>query len=117
MGFLDKQIKKIEEKCKEELKTLLLEDETLEKFYLVKEDYCAITNLRLIFVDNSFTSSKKATTGVPFNKISFVSLKKGGTFTISKDVIVHVGNKDIEIDLYDTNQAIEIFKIISKKIL
>lgn len=116
MGFFDGQLEKIKVRAKTEVEGLLLNNEAIEHFYVVKEDYCAVTNKRLLFVDNSI-SSKKATSGIPFNKINAVSLKRGGTLSISKEVIVLVGSKEFEIDLYSSEDAIEIFKLISERIV
>lgn len=117
MGFLDNAREKLKETAKKEVDTLLITGESIEKFYMVKEDYCALTNKRLLFIDKSFASSRKASTGIPFSKINSVSLKKGGAFSISKEVIVTVGSKDLEIDLWDANEALEIFKAISERIV
>ncbi len=117
MGFLDNAREKLKETAKKEVDTLLITGEIVEKFYMVKEDYCALTNKRLIFIDKSFTSNRKASTGIPFSKINSVSLKKGGAFSISKEVIVTVGSKDLDIDLWDANEALEIFKAISERIV
>lgn len=116
MGFFSNAVAKIEEAAKQEIETLLIEGEQVESFYVVKEDYCCLTNKRVIFVDKSMTSSKKSTTGIPYGNISAVGLNKGGAFSISKEVVLLIGSRQVEIDLYDTAQATEIFKTISTKI-
>lgn len=116
MGIFDNITKKAEESAKAELEKLLLDNENITFFSLAKEDYCALTNRRLLFVDKSFSSSKKATTGVPFTKISSVSIKKGGAFSITKEIIITVGSKDIEIEMYDETKSVELFKLISERI-
>lgn len=116
MGFFENQLEKIKSKALKEVEALLFENEKIDNFYLAKEDYCATTNNRLIFVDNSITS-KKSTVSVPYNKITAVSLKRGGSFSISKEVIVLVGSKEYEIDTYSTEDAIELFKFLAQKTL
>lgn len=116
MGILSNAKEKLQQQAKQELETLLFDGETIQQIYLVKEDYCAITTSGLIFIDKKLISSKKASTKVPFSKISSVSLKKGGAFSISKEIVIQVGSREMEIDLYDADEALQIFRIVSKRI-
>ncbi len=116
MGFLDSITTKITEKANQELTKILPEGETVLKIYIVKEDFCALTEKRVVFVDKKLVSSKKTLTSVPFSKINFVALKRGGFLSISKEVIIGTGGLALEIDTYDGEQAYEIVKEISKKI-
>lgn len=116
MGFLDSITAKITEKANQELTKILPEGETVLKIYIVKEDFCALTEKRVVFVDKKLVSSKKTLTSVPYSKINFVALKRGGFLSISKEVIIGTGGLALEIDTYDGEQAYEIVKEISKKI-
>lgn len=114
MGFFDKQLEKIKNRAIIEAESLLIDGEIIEEFYVVKEDYCALTNKRLLFIDNNI-SGKKLSSGIPYNKINAVSLKKAGS--ISKEIVVLVGSREFEICLYSTEDAIKIFKKITERIL
>lgn len=117
MGFFDNIQDKQQQKLKIELEKFLLEDEIIDHFFMAKEDFGALTDKRLIFVDKSLFSNKKSIVGVPFKKINAVGVKRGGTFSISKEIIIMIGSQALEIDTYDENQAIDIYKRISSKIL
>lgn len=116
MGLLN-QIRNAANGGEKELQELLLDNEKPEKLFTAKEDFCAITDRRLIFIDKDLMTKKKAVTGTPYSKISSVSLKRGGALSFQKEVIVQIGSREVEIELYDKNQALELFKSISEKII
>ncbi len=53
MGFFDNIQDKQQQKLKIELEKFLLEDEIIDHFFMAKEDFGALTDKRLIFVDKS----------------------------------------------------------------
>ena len=116
MGFFDNAQLKIKENAERELAKILPEGEVVIEMYIVKEDFCALTSKRVVFVDKKLVSSKKTLTSVPFSKINFVALKRGGFFSISKEVIIGTGGLALEIDTWDGEQAYEIVRKISEKI-
>ena len=116
MGFLDNIVDKQNQKLRTELEKFLLSGEEIEDFFVAKEDFGALTNRRLVFVDKSLIGSKKSIMGVPFSKISAVGVKRGGAFTASKEIVIMVGSHAMEIDTYSEKQAIDIYKKISEKI-
>lgn len=103
-------------RIEDELNAYLLNGETIESTFQAKEDFGCITNKRLIFMDNSLTSSKKAVIAVPFSKITYVGLSRGGFMSFSKDVIVTIGSHTTTIDTYSSETALGLFKAISEKI-
>lgn len=116
MGLFDNLQQKVSDNAKKELEKILPETDTIDKIYIVKEDFCALTDKRVVFVDKKLVSSKKTLTSVPYSKINFVALKRGGFLSISKEVIVGSGGLTLEIDTWDGDQAYEIVKEISKRI-
>lgn len=120
MGFLDNLKENLQDKvsgnAKKELDKILPEGENIIKIYVVKEDFCAITDKRVAFVDKKLLGSKKTLTSVPFSKINFVALKRGGFLSISKEVIIGTGGLTLEVDTYDGEQAYEIMREISKRL-
>lgn len=117
MGFFDKVNNKIEENLKNQLASFLLPGEQVEHFFIAKEDFGALTDKRVIFVDRKITSSKKTIIGIPYPKISGAGLTKGGAFTITKEVVIMVGSHSMEIETYNEQQALEIFKRITERII
>lgn len=117
MGFLDNLTEKQNKKSRTELERFILDGEQIEFFFAVKEDFGAITDKRLVFLDKSLFGNKRSIIGIPFSKISAVGVKRGGAFSPSKEILVTVGSHIIEIDTFDENQAIEIYKQISARIL
>ncbi len=95
----------------------LLPEENVIYTKSVKEDFICLTEKRLVFVNANLLSSKKGITSIPYNKITGVSLEKGGMMSFSKNVIVWVGSKDIVIDTWSTEAALELFRLLSEKTL
>lgn len=116
MGIFDNAQQKVRANAQLELEKILPTGELVEELYLVKEDFCALTAKRVVFVDKKLVSSKKTLTSVPFAKINFVALKRGGFLSISKEVIIGSGGMALEIDTWDGEQAYEIVRKISEKI-
>jgi len=116
MGMFDNLQNKQQENANKELQKILPEGENIVKIYMVKEDFCAITDKRVAFVDKKLVSSKKTLTAIPFTKINFVAVKRGGFLSISKEVIIGSGGFTLEIDTWDGEQAYEIVREISKRI-
>ncbi|MDY0102812.1 MAG: PH domain-containing protein [Lentimicrobium sp.] len=116
MGLFDGFDAKIQKQAREELAMILPDGEEIEKVYIVKEDFCAFTSKRVVLIDKKLIGSKKSLTAIPYSKINFVALKRGGMFTISKEVIIGTSGAQLEVDTYDTAQAYEIMKKISGKI-
>lgn len=95
----------------------LLSGENVVYTKSVKEDFICLTEKRLIFVNANLLSSKKGITSIPYSKITGVSLEKGGMMSFSKNVIVWVGSKDVVIDTWSTDAALELFRLLSEKTL
>lgn len=115
MFNLDKQREKAIESAKQEIAPFLIEEEEVETIFPLVEDYIAFTNLRAIFVDKQFTSSKKSISSVFYEKITSLSLSKGGFMKLSKEFQIGVGSKGFEFKLYDENHVAEIYKFLSRK--
>lgn len=104
------------EKIKQEVSRVIPPGEEIKQIFAVKEDFCAFTEKRIVFVDKKLLGGKKTLTAMPFSKINFVSLKRGGFLSISKEVIIGTGGITLEIDTWDGDQAYTIMQEISKKI-
>lgn len=116
MGFIDDQNKKNEAKAKAEVENFLLEGEQLEDIYMNVEDYIAFTDKRMVFVDKSLMSSKKAVHSIPYQKLITVSFLKGGTFSIAKEIEVAISGHTYEIKAYDDKKALTIYKKLLTKL-
>ena len=108
MGIFGNLSEKVEKQARQELSGILPEGEEIENIYIVKEDFCAFTPKRVVFVDKKLISSRKTVTSIMYNKINFVALKRGGTFSISKEVVIGTSGANLEIDTWDSKQAYEI---------
>lgn len=135
MGFLKdaaaKNQKKLEESIKKELEIakrngesfkpqlepFIVESESIEQIYSSGMDFCAFTNKRIIFVDRKLISSKKSVTSVFYSKINFVAFQQGGTFSISKEVILGVSGNTLSIETWSTAVSQEIYREINKRIV
>lgn len=121
MGFLSKAKQamdtKLDDKVKQELALYILPSENIEHIFRAKEDFGALTNKRIIFMDKSLIGSKKTVIGVPYGKINAVGLNKGGFMSFSKEVVITIGSKVTEIDTYNSDMAIELYTKLSEKIV
>lgn len=117
MGFLTNISEKQIAKAKEELALILPDEEEIEKVFIVKEDYCAITPKRVILIDKKLIGTKKALVTIPYSKINYVALKRGGMFSISKEVVIGTSGHNMEVDTYNLEEAYQIAKIISERIV
>lgn len=117
MGILSNIKQKAVANGQEKLEPYLLPGEEVEHIFMAKEDFGVITNKRFLFMDNKMFSSKKAVTGVPFNKISSVGMEQGGFLKMGKEVLVTVGSHTTEIETYDAKEALELYKHLSAKIV
>ena len=95
----------------------LLDGENVIFSKSVKEDFICLTEKRLVFLNANLLSSKKGITSIPYSKITGVSLEKGGLMSFSKNVIVWVGSKDVVIDTWSNEAALDLFKLLSEKTL
>lgn len=116
MGFLDDQNKKNEAKAKEEVTSFLLEGESIEEIFLNIEDYVAFTNRRLIFIDKSLASSKKAVHSIPYQKLITVAYLRGGFFSLAKELEIAISGHTYEIKAYDNAKAMAIYKKLMGKL-
>lgn len=102
----------------QEVSKLLVQGEQLEHLYASVFDYASITSHRLLFVDKHHKETLKTmVVGVPFRNITGVCLKRGGMLSFTKTVIIQVGNRDIDIDFFSSDDALELFKNLSSKVL
>jgi len=116
MGFLDDQNKKVAEKARLEVNSFLLDDENLEEIFMNSEDYVAFTNKRMMFIDKSLMSSKKAVHSIPYNKLITVAYLKGGTFSLAKEIEIAISGHTYEIKAYDDKKAMSIYKKLLSKL-
>lgn len=121
MGFLkdiaENAKNKQADEAKKVLSNILLSDETIDFFMVAKEDFVCCTNKRLIFLDRGAFSSKKVITAVRYSNIQFISfVKDAGAFTISKNVIISIGGRLVDIDFYSEKDANEVYIEISRRI-
>lgn len=106
----------LSDNTKKELLNILPDTDILEHVYSIKEDFCAITNKRVVFVDKNIGSARKTLTSVPLAKINFVALKRGGLLTINKEVVISSGGINLVLETWDEDLAYEIVREISKRI-
>lgn len=120
MGFLNNlktSMDAANEKIKKSHTTpYLMDGETILYEEFVKEDFVCLTDKRILFVNTKILSSKKGVTSIPLSKITGVSLEKGG-MSFSKNVILWIGSKEVEIDTFDSQKALQLFNVINSRIL
>ena len=116
MNIFEKKERRVE-KCRQEVENYLIEGETVEAIYLLMEDFVAMTDRRLIMVDKTFFSTKKAVVTIPYKQITSIGLAKGGFMSFSKDVAVAIGMVSFECSMYNEADVLDFYKRLSAKIL
>jgi len=84
MGFLGSGDN--EEKHAKAAEELLIEGEKLQRTFGLMNDFVALTNKRIIFVDKTYLSAKKSVVSIPYNNIEEVILGISGTFSLTNEI-------------------------------
>lgn len=116
MGIF-KNAEKSNDKHRQEVEKYLLPGEEAQVVYSSIADWVAVTPVRLIFINTSWTSSQKTITSVPFSKIISVHMNRGGFMQITKEIVVTISGRDYEIKLLDADNAMELYSTIAERIL
>jgi hypothetical protein len=111
MKFSELQEEKKQERLKE-AESLLLENETIKRFFSLISDYMAITDKRLIYVDGKFIGMKKAIVSLSFNKITCVAMEKGGFMKFTSDIKICAGKIDSKIKFLYPEDALDFYKAV-----
>lgn len=123
MGFLDKMKNNLESKKAEveekytiaNIEPYLMPNEHVVFKKSVKEDFICLTDNRLIFINSKLLSTKKGITSVLYKNITGVSLEQGG-MSPSKNIIIWIGSKDVEIDTWNADTALKVFNLLNSQI-
>lgn len=116
MGIF-KDAEKGNEKHMQEVKRYLLEGEQVQQLFGLVTDWVAVTPIRLIFVNGSWSDTRNTITSIPFSRIQAVHLSKGGFMKFSKDVKVSISGHDFEMKFLDSENAMEMYNTILERIL
>lgn len=117
MEFIGKIKDKVKDNIIEELSQIIPENEEIEKVFIVIEDYVAFTSRRVVLIDKSLLSSKKTLSSIPYSKINFTSLKKGGFMKLSKELIIGAGGSILEVDAFSQELAFNLMKEVNSRIV
>lgn len=116
MGLFDSKDKKVEN-ATQEVSSLLFEDEIIESLHLLIEDFIALTNKRVLFVNKVAGTTKKDVTTIPYSKITSVSLSKGGFMRFSQEITIGVGSGKFECKTFEPNEVLQLYKQLTHKIM
>lgn len=110
MGFL----KSAEEIHGEKLQEFLVEGETVEHVYSLVVDFVALTNKRILFVDQSVFSKETAVITIPYSKIEKIGLQKDKRWSLSDKVEITTRNDKHELKLL--KGGLEFYKKLTQHI-
>ncbi|MBK8430196.1 MAG: hypothetical protein IPL28_02375 [Chloroflexi bacterium] len=80
--------------------------------------FVGITDLRLIFMDQSFVRKSKAMVSLPFSKITAVgSDDSGGIIFGTSKLIVLAGSRDWEFEFRSNDKAHKAYELIMRNLL
>lgn len=91
----------------------LIEGEYIEQIYKLQLDFAALTNLRLIFIDNNLGSNKKVVTSIPYSKIEVISIDEG---TLSDEVEIATKHKAYKLKFYKGTDVLGFYNTLAKHI-
>lgn len=105
-----------EEKHAQAAEELLIEGEELEKTYGLLNDFVALTNKRVIFVDKTYLSTQKSVVSIPYNKIEEIILGIGSAFSLSDSIGIVTKSHQHALKFTKTADINGFYKSILKKI-
>lgn len=104
--------------------SLVIEGETLYAVYDMKgggTGFVGITDLRLIFMDESFTRHSKALVTLPFSKITAIGVEDTGRslnpFGATSKLNVVAGSREWEFEFRSNDKAHAAYKLIMGNLL
>lgn len=108
----------------ERIQTLVIEGETLLAVYDMKgggTGYMGITDLRLIFMDESFIRKSKALVAVPFSKITAVGVEDTGRtlnpFGATSRLLITAETREWEFEFRSNEKAHKAYRFIMGNLL
>ena len=100
-----------------EIDSLLLPGEQVELTAKLTEDYLAITNKRVIFIDAELGSSKREIISIPFHRIIEVAMQRIGNLTFAQQVSIQVGSVRRKFTISEKNKVVEVYSLLVQKIV
>lgn len=108
----------------ERIQTLVVDGETLLAVYDMKgggTGYMGITDLRLIFMDESFFRKSKALVAVPFSKLTAVGVEDTGRslnpFGATSRLLITAGTREWEFEFRSNEKAHKAYQLIMGNLL
>ena len=98
----------------EKLQEFLFEGEEIDSVYSHSVDFVALTNKRLIFVDQGIFSREIGVVTIPYSKIEKIAIVKDKHWTIKNEVEVTTKHDKHELKLYKA--GLEFYNKLSKYI-
>jgi hypothetical protein len=108
----------------ERIQSLVIDGETLYAVYDMKgggTGFMGITDLRLIFMDESFVRKSKALVTVPFSKITAVGVEDSGRhinpFAATSELIIVAGSREWDFEFRSNEKAHRAYRLIMSNLL
>jgi hypothetical protein len=100
------------EKDLQVLKEFVLEGEEVYKTYGYTEDFTAITNLRIIYMDKDIIGGRKGVMSIPYSKIESVFIEKGKFFSLSNKVVIQTKSMNHEIEFLKGDDVLGFYNFV-----
>lgn len=101
------------EKLQEEVKDLLIPNETIKNAYKIIRDTFIFTDKRLILIDKQGVTGKKMEYhSIPYKNILHFSVETAGTFDLDAELKIWVSSSQIPIQKH-FNKSTNIYKVQS----
>ncbi|QPQ35257.1 MULTISPECIES: PH domain-containing protein [unclassified Lysinibacillus] len=101
------------DKLQEEMKEILIPNETIQNAYKIIRDTFIFTNKRLILIDKQGVTGKKTEYhSIPYKNILHFSVETAGTFDLDAELKIWVSGSQVPIQK-NFNKSTNIYKVQS----
>jgi hypothetical protein len=101
MGVFSNMAEKAHQSTKDRnsqiIEEFLFEGENIENIYPLKNDFAALTNKRLIFVDQNVLVKETGVVSVPYSRIDKIAIVKDKTWAITDEVEITTRHDKFEL--------------------
>jgi hypothetical protein len=112
MGIFSKAEQTIDGKTMQEVHSLLLNGESVEKAYSLMFEYAVVTNHRVLWIDKVGTAGETVVHSMPFSKINSIALGKGALLKPTKNVYLFGSGHSYKLSFFSGENAREFYMAV-----
>lgn len=106
-----------EDRYKKQIQEFLFDGETIEHVYGLAIDFVALTNKRLIFVDQSLLGKETGVVSIPYSHIDEIGIVKDKFWSMSDKVLITTKHGKHELKLLQSkDESLKFYNTLAKHI-